>query len=75
MIALYFLLRIVEYTMTSDKKQTQQFRLRDIVLLKKYKVGNLRQLVHKTADKEVIEADGATLILVNSEKWAQKFLH
>ena len=51
--------------MISDKKQTRKFRLRDIVFFDKYKVVNLRQLVQKATDKEILDAEGATLRLVD----------
>ena len=50
------MLRIGEYAMTSDKKQTQQLRLMYIVFFKKYKGGNLGQLGEKATDKEIMDA-------------------
>ena len=67
LIAFYFLLRIGEYTMMYDNKQTRQFRLRDIVFFKKDKGGNLRQLVKKSTDKEIVVSEGATIRLVNNK--------
>ena len=40
--------------MISDKKQTRQFRLRDIDLFKKYKVGNLRKLGRKKKQRNYV---------------------
>ena len=54
--------------MASNKKQTRQFRLKYVVFFKIYKGGNLCQLGRNTTDEEIMEADGVTLILVNSEK-------
>ena len=60
--------------MTSDKKQTRKFRLRDIFFFRKYKVGNLCQLGQKTTDREIMEEEGSTLRLVN-HKSAHKNAH
>ena len=53
--------------MISNKNQTGQFILRDIVIFNKYKGGNLRQLVQKAIDAEHMKVEGATLILVNQK--------
>ena len=53
--------------MTSDKKQARQFIIIYISFFNKYKGGNLFQLGQKATDEEIMEADGATLILVNQK--------
>ena len=45
LIPFYFLLRIVEYSIASDKKQLRLFRLKGLLLFKKYKGVNLRQFI------------------------------
>ena len=51
--------------MPSYNKQTRKFTLRDKVFFKKYKGGNLRQLGKKATDEEIMEAEVATLNVVN----------
>ena len=60
--------------MTSDKKQARKFRLRDIFVFRKYKVGNLCQLGQKATNKEFMIEEGSTLRLVNN-KSAHKNAH
>ena len=65
LISLYFLLRIGEYEMMSDRNQTRQYKPVDIIFFKKDKGGNLLQLGQKQTDKEIMNAEGETLILMN----------
>ena len=51
--------------MMSDKKQTRKFRLRYMVFFTKDKEENLRQLVQKTSDEEIMESDGGNLRIAN----------
>ena len=45
----------------------RQFLLKDILFFKKNSLGNLRQLGQKEIHKETMEADVATLTLVNQK--------
>ena len=42
--------------MTSDENEMLQFRLSDIVLINKYRGGNLRRLGEKATDEEIVYA-------------------
>ena len=59
--------------MTSDKNKRQKSRLRYIVFLKKYKWGNLNHLGRNASDKEIMEADGSTMRLVNHKSGHKSF--
>ena len=62
--------------MTYYKNQKQKFILRDIVFFKKDKGGNLHQLGQKATDKEIMDAEGATLILINQKSGNKNsFIH
>ena len=63
MIAFYYLLRISEYTTKgtcNNSKQTQEFKLEDIVVFKKDRQGNLWCLQRDAA-----------LDLIKMEKWVE----
>jgi hypothetical protein len=68
MIAFYYLLRIGEYTTKGSRnnsKQTQEFKLGDIMFFKKDKQGILRCLPRDAASDLIEMADGATMKLDN----------
>ena len=70
MIAFFFLLCIGEYTVKATKnrkKQTVQFCMMDVVFFKKDRFNQLRQLPHRAPDKDIMQADGATLWLSNQK--------
>ena len=54
--------------MMSDNKKMWQLILRDIVFFNKENWGNLHQLGQKETDKEIMDAGGATLRLMNKKK-------
>jgi hypothetical protein len=70
LIAIYYLLRIGEYTTKgsrNESKQTVQYRMRDVVLFGLDLYGKLKQLPRNAPDEEIMEAQCATLRLDNQK--------
>ena len=70
MIVFYYLLRCGEYcvnTKEPGKKQTVQFRVKDVTFFKRDVGGRLRQLPKKTPDWMLCCADSATLNISNQK--------
>ena len=70
MIAFYYLLRIGEYTVKgkqNNKKQTVQFKLKDVQFLKKNKTGTPVCLPRTAPAVLLLTADSATLKLDNQK--------
>jgi hypothetical protein len=68
MVAFYYLLRIGEYTTKgtrNNSKQTNEFKLGNIMFFAKDKHGNLRCLPHDAHLDLIISAEGATMKLDN----------
>ena len=78
-MAFYYLLRVGEYTIKSNRnstKQTVQFRLQDVTFFKRDRAGRLRQLSRFASDTEILTADGATLKLDNQKNgWKGVCVH
>ena len=69
-IALYYLLRIGEYTVKGNRnetKQTVQFKYEDVTFFKKNAAGQLRCLPRTAAAHLITTADGATMKLDNQK--------
>lgn len=79
LLAFFYLLRVGEYTVTrsKSKKQTTQFRMRDVAIFIKDKHGNLRQLPRTATDKWILtRAVGATLRLSTQKNgWKNVCIH
>ena len=70
LIAFYYILRQGEYCVKStapDKKQTVQFRVKDVTLFKQDVGDVLRQLPHNTPDGILMCAESATMNLSNQK--------
>lgn len=70
LIAFYYLLRVGEYTEKSTRqnsKQTQEFRLKDVIFFEKGDNGNIRQMPRDVSAERVLNAVGATLRLSNQK--------
>jgi hypothetical protein len=70
MIEFYYLLRIGEYTTKgtwNNSKQTEEFKLGDIMFFRKDAQGNLRCLPHDAHADLIESADGATMKLDNQK--------
>jgi hypothetical protein len=68
LIAMYYLLRVGEYTVKKYKnetKQTEQFKLRDVTFFKFDKKNRLKRLSKNAADRLIMTADGFTLKIGN----------
>ena len=69
-IAFYYLLRIGEYTTKTRRKKktrTRQFRIKDVTFFKYGKDGKLQPLASDANDKDVLNADAATLRISNQK--------
>ena len=69
-IAFYYLLRVVEYTVKKQRnetKQTVQFKLENTMFFRQDAKRNLRQLPINALDKEILSADGTTSKLDNQK--------
>ena len=86
LIAFYFLLRVGEYTvkfrgrapgqLSLNAKQTDQFRVRDVRLFKRCKLGTLRQLPPHAPSDDLLSADSSTLRLGNQKNgWKNVCIH
>ncbi len=70
MIAFYYLLRIGEYTTKGNQnnsKQTEEFKMGNIIFFAKDKQGNFRCLFRDASADLIAEADGATMKLDNQK--------
>jgi hypothetical protein len=70
LIAMYYLLRVGEYTVKKHKnetKQTEQFKLRDVTFFKLDKRKRLRRLNKSARDELIMTADGFTLKIGNQK--------
>ncbi len=70
LIAFYYLLRIGEYTTKgarNNSKQTEEFKMGDIMLFAKDTNGNLRCLTRDAPDDLIANAEGATMKLDNQK--------
>jgi hypothetical protein len=70
LIAFYYLLRIGEYTTKgarNNSKQTEEFKMGDIMFFAKDTNGNLRCLPHDAPDVLIANAEGATMKLDNQK--------
>ena len=70
MIAFYYLLRIGEYTtkgIRNNSKQTEEFKLGDIMFFRNDAQGNLRCLPRDAHADLIASADGATMKLDNQK--------
>jgi hypothetical protein len=70
LVAMYYLLRVGEYTVKRYKnntKQTEQFKMRDVTFFKYCKRGRLRRLGRNAKDKDIMSADGVTLKIGNQK--------
>jgi hypothetical protein len=70
LIAFYFLLRVGEYTIKSqrnDSKQTVPFKLENISFFKRDKLRQLRQLSRYASDDDILSADSAAMTLDNQK--------
>jgi hypothetical protein len=70
LIAIYYLLRVGEYTVKkhrNETKQTEQFKLRDVTFFKFDKRKRLKRLGKNAADALVMMADGCTLKIGNQK--------
>ena len=68
LVAIYYLLRIGEYTVKRYKnntKQTEQFKMRDVTFFKYCKRGRLTRFGRNAKDKHIMTADGVTLKIEN----------
>ena len=78
-IAFYYLLRIGEYTTKTRRKkktQTHQFRVKDVTFFKYGKDGKLQPLANNAKDKEVLNADAATLRISDQKnRHAGAYIH
>ena len=78
-VAFYYLLRVGEYTIKSNRnstKQTVQFRIQDVTFFKRDHIGRLRQLSRFSSDSDILNADGATLKLDNQKNgWKGVCVH
>ena len=79
LIAFYYLLRIGEYTIKgthNESKQTQQFKLADVMFFKRDHSGALRQLPCQAHSNLIMSADSATLKLDNQKNgWHGVCIH
>ena len=70
LVAMYYLLRVGEYTVKKYKnntKQTEQFKLRDVMFFKYDKRGRLRRLGKNVKDRLILTAEGFTLKILNQK--------
>jgi hypothetical protein len=70
LIAIYYLLRVGEYTVKkhrNETKQTEQFKLRDVTFFKFDKRKRLKRLGKNAVDPLVMMADGCTLKIGNKK--------
>ena len=70
LIAFYFLLRVGEYTIKSrrnESKQTVPFKMENISMFKRDKLGQLRQLSRHAPDDDILTADSAAMTLDNQK--------
>jgi hypothetical protein len=70
LVAYYYLLRIGEYTRSGSrvgKKQTVDYRMRDVVLFIIDEYGKLKQLPRNVSDEDIMAAQCATLCLDNQK--------
>ena len=70
LLAMYYLLRVGEYTVKEYKnntKEMEQFKMRDVTFFKYDKRGRLRRLGRNTRYKHIMTADGFTLNIVNQK--------
>ena len=79
LIVFYFLLRVGEYTVKSnrnDSKQTKQFKLADVTFFYRDKKGKLRQLPRGDSEETNMAAESATLKLDNQNNgWKGVCVH
>jgi hypothetical protein len=70
LIAMYYLLRVGEYTVKKHKnetKQTEQFKMKDVTFFKVDKRKRLRRLNKSAKDELIMTADGFTLKIGNQK--------
>jgi hypothetical protein len=71
LIAIYYLLRIGEYTTKgscNESKQTVQYRMRDVVHFGLDSHGKLKQLPRDASDEEILEAQCTSTLRLDNQK-------